>query len=250
MIARRRGKRRGQPMTLTYKGHGSVFRDGAGSGATTMNYGTVASGSAPAAGDLVVWVWYFGAEFYDTSPLTDWRRADLTGAGWAQNNQPAIIPAADATVLYVGSVLAKVVSAGDVSSPPTILPANTVSAGNFGMWIAYSVTGAIASLTIPAATRNSSGASAPGSIGVDSTALTPPAVALTFAVSSGTDGSMQINGITLDREASQANLGGYYTSTADVRAGVKLDVGGAAYTISKGDDGDVNFLFAGYVAVA
>lgn len=248
MIARRRGKRRGPQMTLAYKGHGSVFGDG--SSATTMNYGTVAAGSAPAAGDLVVWLWYIGVEFYDTSPLTDWRRADLTGAGWVQNNQPGIIPAADNSVLAVGSVLAKVVAAGDISSPPTIAPANTGMAGNFGTWVAYSVTNAIASLTIAAATRLSSGSSAPASIGVDSSALTPPAVALTFVVSGGTDGSIQMSGITLDQEASRANLGGYYTATADVRAGLKLDVGGAAYTVSKGDDGDLNFLLAGYVAVA
>jgi hypothetical protein len=188
-----------------------------------------------------------GYERYVASPLADWRRKDLTGQGWTQVDQPPV-PVADSANNYVNSALAKVVTSGDVSSPPT-LQSVADFAMNYGMWVAYSVSGA-AVVTIPEATRNNGGASAPASIALDSTALTPPAAAITFVLSSGTDGSISLSGITLDHEVSQNDLGQYYTGTLDVRVGVKFDLGGAAYTVSKGDDGTGNVLFAGYVAVS
>jgi hypothetical protein len=238
------------PPGLAYKGHGVVFKD-AGPSATTMNYGTVAAGSAPSAGDLVVWIWFIGVEAYDNSPLTDWRRQSLTGSGWVQANQPGIPPASgENSDAYVASVLAKVVEAGDISSPPTIQPGiDADNAANYGMWVAYSVTGSIASLTIPAATRNSTGGSAPAGISVDSSDLSAPDLAISFAMAAGTDNSVQLSGIVLDKELTQNNLGEYFTGPVDLRVGVKMDVGGGSYTITKGDDGSANLLFAGYVAV-
>lgn len=85
---------------------------------------------------------------------------------------------------------------------------------------------------------------------VDSSSLAPSTAAITFALVTGTDGSIQLTGITLDKELSQANLGEYYTGAMDIRVGVKLDLGGAAYTLSKGDDGAGNMLVGGYVSVS
>lgn len=232
-------------LSLTYKGHGLVNRVN-NPGATTMNYATVSNGSAPVAGDLVVWHWMIGLESYDTSPVTDGRRQDLTGSGWVQDNKPEIMGAVDGSALLVSTILAKQVTAGDISSPPTIQPESDFAV-NYGKWTAYTVAGTISSLTIPVHTRNDGGASAPANVAVDSSAINPPEVAITSVFSSGTDGAIQLSGITLDHELSQANLGDYFTANTDIRIGEKFDVGGASYTLSKGDDGNQNVLAGGYV---
>lgn len=235
--------------TLTYKGHGTVWKD-AGPIETTMNYDTVVEGSAPAAGDLVVWVWMIGYERYELSPLREWRRIDLTGDGWVQNNQPAPMTTED-TEFYVTSTLAKVVEASDISTPLAIQPGIDADiAANYGFWIAYTVSGSITNLSIPSMTRNYSGGSSPSNISFDSSALTPPESSITVAMSFGSDDSMQLSGITLDKEVSQNDLGDYLTDTADIRVGVKLDVGGASYTLSKGDDGSSNMLLGGYIEIS
>lgn len=244
----------GEPLSLTYKGHGRVFVE-TGAGDTTMNYGTVLGGSAPAAGDLVCWHW-LANDSYDTSPVEDDRRNDLTGLGWVQNNQPAIIGAVDAVEMKASTMLAKVVTSGDLSSPAVFMEDTTFANSfmNWGFWVAFSVVGTVASLTIPTHVRNVGGGTnetnAPTSIPVDSSALNPPAAAVTFGWGTGTDDSPTLAGVTWDVELTQNNFGQYFDTTLDIRAGYKLDVGGASYTVSKSDDGQANALAAGYISIS
>jgi len=238
-------------LTLTYKGHGSVFSD-VNTG-PTLNYSTVNGGSAPAAGDLVCWKFH-GTEYYDNSPLDDGRRRDLTGAGWVQSNNPAI-PGAGAPSFTqdVSMILAKVVVAGDISSPARAFGDGTLQAGitgASGYWVAFTVAGTINSLTIPVHDRQYGNTAAPANVAVDSSALNPPAIAITLVSAIGDDDSIQLSGITLDNEVTKLNYGQYYSGNVDHRAGHKRDVGGASYTLSKGDDGSLNALHGGYVAVS
>lgn len=200
-----------------------------------MNYSTVASGSGPAAGDIVVWsVWE--DDFFGTAVQ------DLTSLGWVQQTQTGSQRAA--------TLLAKVVTAGDLSSLAKIL--NTDTSGNIGFWVAYSVVaGSVLSLSIPALNYQYGGASAPTNQTVDSSALDPPSAAITVAHGGGDDNSPStaMSGATADITFTSANnvWGG---GTAESRVLVNLTVGGANITISKGDDGGVNHLSSGYVAVS
>lgn len=215
---------------LAYKGHGRVQRSG--SGASTLNYSTVAGGSAPSAGDLVVWACM--RQYVGGGGLPD-PFDDLTGSGWAQVRKTVN------SDQQTGTLLGKVVVSGDISAPPTILN-ETISSQGLFMWTAYAVTGTITTVAVSASTAlNNGGNSAPSSIALDSSGLA--GYAITAAVKGGDDGAQQIGGITFDNEQTY-DAGG---STSDYLAGMKLDLGGASYTITGGDDGFFNVLFAGFV---
>ncbi len=220
----------GAAFTPTYKGHGRVQVSGS-SAARTLNYSTVAAGSAPSAGDLVVWaclrLYLGGGGLPD--PFNN-----LTGSGWAQQRMT------ENSDQQIGSVLGKVVVSGDISSPPTILN-ETINGQGLFMWTAYSIVGTVTTVAVSSTDLNVGDNSAPSSISLNSTGTAGYAV--TVAIKSGDDGSQQIGGITFDQEQT------FDPGSSDYRAGSKLDLGGASYTITGGDDGFFNTLLAGYVTV-
>lgn len=218
--------------SIVQKGYGTV----AGGGDTNnlaMGYGTVVSGSAPAAGDLVCWIVF--AQDTVGSPVVD-----LTGSGWVQNTNRDAGGAVDI------SILAKIVVAGDISSPPTVI--SGPDRGSVGLWVAYTVTGT-PTLSANAADVNWGGAAAPSNVAVDSSALNSPDVAVTLAVATGTDGSIQHTwtGATEDLTATLTNAWNTATGDASFKAGA--DIGGVSVTLSKGDDGSANAIGGGYIGV-
>lgn len=232
-----------QPLQLVYRGHGEVFQDGASAVETRLGYSTVLGGVGPVVNDLVLWNVFVGAE-YDTDTL----RQDLTGLGWTQSNAPSI---SVSSFLLVSSILAKIITASDISAPPLFHEEPTAgNAADYGMWVAYRVVGAPVNLSIPSHNRTSGGSSAPGNVSINSSSLSSDEIAITAAMATGTDNTIQLSGITLDTEISRLDIGGYSTFNMDVRIGVKLDVGGANYTLSKGGDGQGNTLHGGYLRVS
>lgn len=239
-------------LALTYKGHGSNHGDPFDvTNARKLAYGTVLGGSAPAAGDLVCFLLGGGTESNDATAANRFVRITI-GNGWTQANSPAISAVGNSSFSPV-SMAAKVVQASDISSPPDWFFAGSGTNGfvaTHSFWIAYSVVGVITSVTIPSFQTNNGGNSAPANVAVDSSALNPPAAAITMAGAFGSDGSISLSGITLDFEETKNDWGEYYTGGEDSRMGAKLDVGGASYTLSKGDDGSGNYLSGGYVSVS
>lgn len=233
----------GQDATLTYttagsltpKGYGHIY--GASSTANlALSYANVDSGSAPAAGNLVVWCIF--AVDSTADPIQD-----LTGSGWQQ------VDGWDTTSDIARAMLAKVVVSGDVSSPPTIISGPT--GGSIGFWAAYTVTGTIASLSISALNWENSGNSAPSNQTVNSSALNSPDVAISIGAGGGDDGSpsMSISGATADINfTSAANVWGA-SGSRETQFLVNATVGGANITFSKGDDGGLNLMASAYVTV-
>ena len=217
------------PFGLTLKGYGRVQFQG--SGARTLNYSTVASGSAPVAGDLVVWIC---ARLYNGGGGIPDPFDNLTGSGWAQQR---VTLNGDQ---QIGSILGKVVVAGDISSPPTILDETLSGTGMF-MWTAYSISGVVSSVSALGISMNYGDNGAPSSIPVNSSGII--GYAITVAEKSGDDGSLQLGGVTWDNQQS------FDGSLIDFLAGSKLDGGGASYTVTGGDDGFFNSLLAGYIQV-
>lgn len=220
--------------TLAQKGYGHVY--GASNTADlAMSYANVDGGSAPAAGDLVIWF----ALGYDTvaSPVVD-----LTGSGWTQGSN--VWNATDDLGL---TILAKVVSAGDLSSPPTMIDDPTQ--GSIGFWVAYSVSGSVSSLSVPTPSCERAGADAPSNQ-VQNSAGAAPAYAITIGMggtSSGTP-SLTMTGATADITfTTAANVWG--SSTYEGKFLVDLAAGGANITFSKSDDGSANHMASGYVLV-
>lgn len=239
------------PLSLTYKGHGYVLGDPYNTNAKTLHYETVSGGSAPAAGDLVCWI---GGTFSDdrSGGANQMYRVD-PGGGWAVGAAPALLVSTGTNNSWSICIFAKVVDASDITSPlswwaTTGSYAGIEDVGAF--WIAYTVTGIITSISVPVCVKSYNGLSAPTSISIDSSALNPPSVAITLFQSVGTDGAIQLTGITPDKELTTPSWAGYFTNTGEARMGAKMDVGGAAYTLGKGDDGAINGIHGGYVSVS
>lgn len=218
-------------LLLTQKGYGYAQSVG-GTGNVTLGYGTVSSGSAPVAGDLVVWTVYA----YDNAAQAI---NDLTGSGWTQDRR------------YIAgslcsSVLTKVVVAGDVSSPPTGVTAPT--AGSVAAWVAYTITGSVSALTVNNHDSEFSSASAPASDIQNSTTIPGESYSITVACGGGSDDNIGLNwsGATPDFSFQRTNI----DSGIDVKFDGVLVLGGANVTISKDDDGTLNSLFSAYVAVS
>jgi len=219
------------PITLVQKGYGYV--EGTSSSADlTLSYGTVSGGSAPAAGDLVVWIVY---ALDNTAQAIN----DLTGSGWTQDRRYV-------STLLCSSVLAKVVVAGDISAPPTGVTAPTSYSS--AMWVAYTVTGTISTLAVTNHQSEYGNASAPSSQAQDSSAVPDDEYAITVAFGGGNDDTIGLNwtGATPDIAFQRSNFGG----TTDIKYGAELTLGGASITISKDDDGALNSLASAYVSVA
>lgn len=221
--------------TLIQKGYGHVYDTGE-TADLSMSYANVDGGSAPAAGDLVVWV--VMAADNVAMPIVD-----LTGSGWTQ------IRATDAlTSILHGSILAKVVATGDLSSPPLVVDDPT--AGSIALWAAYTVNGSIAALNAPTLNIARSGTGTPVNQSVDSSALASPNVAIMIGAGGGDDGSPTLSktGASADINfASSANL--WLGGVAETRFLINAIVGGESVTYSKSDDGGENHMMSGYVSV-
>jgi len=225
---------------LTQKGYGTA--QGANETANlTLNYGTVGSGSAPAAGDLVVWhVWAYDE---GGSPLNS-----LTGSGWSQSS--VINPNSDP--IYMRGY-AKVIVSGDVSSPPTAITGP--QKGGVGAWVAYTVTGKpVETLTLSAAAgAQGAGISfndAVASVGLDMSAISGPAFASTMLT--GSDGSINQGwtGATPDGSQSQSDFGfdGIMDFTHYWKA-YQDSIAGDNITAVGGDNGAINTNSVFYVLV-
>lgn len=218
---------------LTFKGRGTV--NGALGADAVLNYSTVAEGAAPVAGDLVVWN---NMIYYATPSAAN----DLTGSGWTQSG---VFAGGSPGSQHV--VLAKTVISTDISSPPTLAIGSGVNMIAGLAWFAYTISGRPPTLAVGDHTNVYTGASGPTARSVDSTALNPPAVSITLGCGLGTDGSITMSGITFDKTSTLTN---FSSSSLDLASGIKLDVGGAAYTISKTDDDTFNALGAAYISAS
>lgn len=223
---------------LTQKGYGPLY-DAGETADLTMSYANVAWGSAPAAGDLVVWVLFAGDG--SANPIVD-----LTGAGWTQ---------ASFTLSgggNTGAILAKVLTPSDVSSPALVV--DNPQYGSIGFWVTYTVTGTISALAIPTLNFTYGGTSAPANQVVDSSTLTDPAVAIMIGAGGADDGSPTIfkTGVAPDIDFTSAS-NQWANNTFEDRFIVNAIVGGESATYSKSDDGGSagigNHMLSGYVKV-
>lgn len=221
---------------LTLKGYGrNAFTNGGASWSYNIaSYGGLIAGGQPAAGDLVVMISI--ANFSSGLPN------NVAPGGWATAPSSGY---ADAFT----SAQAKVLSAGDLSSPPT-LNDSTISgdgsafAGSY--WFAFSVTGTISAISFPTFNYQNSSASAPTNQSLDSSALNAPNVSISLALGGGNIASPSLSmGVTPD--VSFENSPFSNAQVWDVM--MRLAVGGEALTISKGDDGDGNVLTSTYLSV-
>lgn len=213
---------------LTFKGRGHI--QVASSTGWTLNYDTVDEGSAPSAGDLAVWFSRGG-----DNP----GNAFTTISGWQSS-----ISAKDGSISV--AAYAKVLTAGDISSPPN--PFDTIPLDASGFWVVFSVTGTISTLTVTGATFEDSGAGTPASQAQNSSALTDPDVGITLGVGSRTGSTVTLafTGSTIiDTELFQHTIG----ASAYDKYGWSMDVGGANVTVSKSDDGQANMLGSARVHV-
>jgi hypothetical protein len=215
--------------SLVQKGYGLVTTPSTGN--LSLTYGTVNGGSAPVAGDFVVWVVFT----YDAGGDP---RNDITGSGWAQNN-PAGVSS------YYGLVCAKRLVAGDLSSPATIVTAPQLGAAGF--WVAYTLSGSLASTTIPFGNFKMTTTAAPSNTLVTAGGVAGPVIVVglgggddntpTLTSSVGEDGSQTINNTVISATEDFMHKWKLYNSPGNAS-----DV-----TFSKSDDGTGNLLLAAYV---
>lgn len=223
-----------EELSLTQKGYGHLYDSGETAN-LTMSYASVDSGSAPAEGDLIVWLILAGDGV--AQPI-----ADLTGSGWAQWRS------------YVdsnlgASVLAKVAAAGDISGPAVVV--NSPTLGSIGFWAAYTVSGSVTSVSVATGSAQLSAGSAPTNQTQDSSAIGASAIAIAIAGGGGNDDSpsLAIGGATADINfTSSSNV--WFGNSTETQFMVNKTTGGASITFSKGDDGSNNHMASSYVAVS
>jgi hypothetical protein len=116
------------------------------------------------------------------------------------------------------------------------------------MWVAFTYTGS-PTLTANAAGVNEGGSSAPSNVTVNSSSVLSPDVAVMMSVATGNDGTIQHNwsGATEDFTLTLPD-NSFQTSGEGSLKAAALD-GGASVTLSKGDDGNINSIGGGYIAV-
>lgn len=221
--------------TLTRKGYG--YTQGANDTASmAMSYGNVLAGSAPAAGDLVCWM-VLG--FDSAAQCID----DLSGSGWTQDRVYADSQNAV-------SMLAKVVDAADLSSPPNLVTSPTN--GSAGMWVAYTINGPVSITVNSLSTQHSSGG-APSNDVLDSTALATGEYAITMGFGTGTDTAIGLTwtgfGPDVDFQRDNFLAVGATGGTVDIRWMANHFDGGQTVTLSKADDGNWNSIGSGYFSI-
>lgn len=216
---------------LTFKGRGFKYVDNTTTN-LVLDYGTVSAGSAPAAGDVVVWLWssnpWFGSG-YTTNSLA---------SPWVQSGPTTSI----STQCMIAAIL---MDAGNLSSPPTWVTTSTTGTYQFASWFAFSVSGAAPTVAIGSLSAAGGGASTPANVTADSSALNSPAVAITVCHVNGDDGSISFTGVTMDSSQQETNR---LAGTVDCLWGHKLDVGGAVNTFTGVDNGGGNGQWCGYVS--
>ncbi len=191
------------------------------------SYGNVISGSAPAAGDFVLWM-CVGENTSGTY---------ASPSGWTRN------VTSNTTV----AAFSKIAAAGDISSPPSL---HTGGDGVMvAMWICYTVQ-SVTTTTHFSYTGQGSNTSAPSNQSIAASGATGPLISASLGT--GTDGSIGLgwSGATASQSPSAANIGG---GTQDVIAFVKTyanGVSGEAITASKPDDGSFNALISLYVTIS
>jgi hypothetical protein len=226
-------------LALTQKGYGRVYS--ASTANISMVYTNVEGGVAPVAGDLVIWIAL--AVDSSSSPIVD-----VTGAGWVQSTRAPFTGVSPG--FWFGTMAAKVIAAGDISSPSNIITGPTL--GGMAFWAAYSVEGLVASVTIPnqlTAVRGDT--SAPADQTQDSSAIAPTEISITLAVGGGSDNSptVVLTGAATDISFTTAN-GVFISAGSEGKFVANKSVGGANITVSKSNDGTNNPLMSGYVVVA
>lgn len=232
MTTRRRRGSRASSLALTYKGRGFKAIDATAT-SLVLDYGSVADGSAPAAGDVVVWFFHstlwFGTGYTVNSLSSPWVQAGPgnTGAG-SQYGMAAIL-----------------MDAGNLSSPPTWITVSTTGVYIFASWVAFSVNGA-PTVAMGTIAGSGVGANAPATVTADSSALNTPAVAITVSHRDGDDGSISFTGVTMDFAQQQTNV---LAGTVDCLWGYKVDVGGEVNAFTGVDNGGGNGSWCGYVTV-
>lgn len=175
----------GVPLTaISQKGYGIVeMSDGT---VTTLEYGTVQGGSAPAAGDFVIWI------------------ASGSDATFSNINQ-FVLPEGwvSQTIGPVGSnsfqaVFSKVLTAEDISSPPAV---TTIESNTHLVWVAYDITGDISDITIEHLTGSSVSGTPPNQTVLGS-GMSSPLVILGMALNASSTVSLNWSGATPDGSAS------------------------------------------------
>lgn len=222
------------PLSLAYKGRGFKAIDGTATN-LVLNYSSVSDGSAPAAGDVVVWYFHstlwFGTGYTVNSLSSPWVQAgpSTTSPGASQYGMAGIL-----------------MNAGNLSSPPTWITVPSVGAYLFATWFAFSVTGPPPTVAMGTIAGSGVSANAPASVTADSSALNPPAVAITVSHRDGDDGTISpFTGVTMDSSQQENNI---LNSTIDCLWGHKLDIGGAVNTFTGVDNGGGNGSWCGYVS--
>lgn len=215
---------------LQLKGYGYL----AGTSSTAnlaLSYGTVSAGLAPAAGDLVAWI-IFAVDGAGT-PIVS-----LSGSGWAQSR-------VSASGTYHASILGKVLTAGDISSPPTGV--SGPSAGCIGMWVAFSGNSASPSLSVPALAIEYGADGLPTNVPINAAGAAGVAVIMSFGVGTDDTPTLTWSGAVEDISLSNSN---FSTEVRDILFKVATIGGGANVTVSKSDDGSSNTLAGGYLLIA
>jgi hypothetical protein len=217
-------------LRLRQKGYG--YSQVAAEGNLTLNYNTVLIGSAPVAGDLVVWCVRAADDGGD--PMN-------TVSGWTQQRA------------YTGStlgssVLAKVVTSEDISSPATV--ASSIQYGGTGMWIAYSIdSGNVSSLSIGGYSAKYGGASAVSSTVVDSTAIPDDQYAITVAFGTGTNATIDLSAAGMVSDIQFQLTPGAPGSSVNIEFIANTILGGVSTTLSMPDEGSGNGTLGAYVQV-
>jgi hypothetical protein len=218
-------------LELSLRGHG--YSQVAAEGNLTLNYNTVRSGSAPVAGDLVVWCVRAADDGGD--PMN-------TISGWTQQRA------------YTGSalgssVLAKVVTASDISSPATV--ASSIQYGGTGMWIAYQVTsGRVSNLGIGGYSAKYGGTSGVSSTVVDSTSIPDDEYAITVAFGAGTNATIDLSAAGMGSDIQFQLTPGSPGGSVNVEFIANTSLGGVSTTLSMPDEGNGNATLGAYVQVS
>ncbi len=146
------------------------------------------------------------------------------------------------------SVLAKVVTASDISSPALIVVDPLY--GGAGMWIAYRISsGSVSNLSIGGYSAKYEGTSAVSSTIVDSTAIPDDQYAITVAFGSGTNATIDLSAAGMVSGIQFQLTPGSPGGSVNIEFIANTILGGVSTTISLPDEGNGNGTLGAYVQV-